>query len=278
MPGSKGSAGGSFEAGTLTLSHARLGSHFSEAFPVSRGVYQGSVLSPTLFLIVIDPLLKKLEELNFGLNIRSLHLGSLAHADDLRSFCKNKAALKKQTEIIFRHSYMDENFLTLNAPKCEFLEIHGDSTSDMSGCLELPNLSLPRKDECCCLGFWWNSNLSSTTSVNNNIQKARRAFFSLGSLGLFQGKLNPLSAQDLIETCVMPVLLYGLEAWTITDRILTQLESFQCELGKRALRLLVINNNLGVLLALNWPSMQVRIAAQLHQMPTISLLYIYIGV
>ena len=134
---------------------------------------------------------------------------------------------------------MKENFLKLNVSKCEFLEIRGDSSAGLSNGLELPHLSLARKDECSCLGFWWNSNFSSTTSVNN-ILKARRAFFSLGRLGLFQGKLNPLSAQELIETCVIPVLLYGCESWTITDSILDQLERFQCESEREFLKCLVL--------------------------------------
>ena len=35
----------------------RVGCHTSPSFSVSRGVRQGSVLSPTLFLLVIDPIL-----------------------------------------------------------------------------------------------------------------------------------------------------------------------------------------------------------------------------
>ena len=58
----------------------------------------------------------------------------------------------------------------------------------------------------------------------------------------------------------MPVLLYGCESWTITDTILDLLESFQSEIGKRALRLPRVYNNLAPLLALNLPSMQARIA------------------
>ena len=68
-------------------------------------------------------------------------------------FLHNKLALQKQTE-----GYMNENFLTLNTSKCEFLEIHGDSDDDMAERLELPNLSLPRQDKCCYLGYWWNAN------------------------------------------------------------------------------------------------------------------------
>ena len=51
-----------------------------------------------------DPLLRQLEELSLGLNIRNLYLGSFAHADDLHSFCNNKRALQIQAEFI--ESYM----------------------------------------------------------------------------------------------------------------------------------------------------------------------------
>ena len=38
----------------------------SESFPVSRGVKQGSVLSPSLFLVIMNSLLQKMRHLNCG--------------------------------------------------------------------------------------------------------------------------------------------------------------------------------------------------------------------
>ncbi len=56
-----------------------------QGFCVCRGVRQGSVLSPILFLEVMDVLLKQLEQSGLGLTISGLNAGCAAHADDIRA-------------------------------------------------------------------------------------------------------------------------------------------------------------------------------------------------
>ena len=57
-----------------------------------------------------------------------------------------------------------------------------------------------------CLGVWWKGNPLAAKSIEENIRKARRVFFLLGSLGSFQGDLGPLSGRSVVETCMLPVL------------------------------------------------------------------------
>ena len=57
----------------------------SRPLSINRGVKQGSILSPLLFIIVIDPLLKKLRNINAGLSVNGTYVGAAAHADDLRT-------------------------------------------------------------------------------------------------------------------------------------------------------------------------------------------------
>ena len=47
-----------YEGGSCCV---KLEDRLSNDFLIQKGVWQGSVLSPTLFLLVMDPLLKKLE-------------------------------------------------------------------------------------------------------------------------------------------------------------------------------------------------------------------------
>ena len=55
----------------------------SHEFIIERGVRQGSVLSPSLFLLLIDSLLHRLIEANVGVSLEGIYVGTLAHVDDL---------------------------------------------------------------------------------------------------------------------------------------------------------------------------------------------------
>ena len=96
-------------------------------------------------------------------------------------------------------------------------------------------------------------------SIEENISKARRAFFALGSIGAYQGALNPLSGHSLFSTFVLPILLYGCENWVLTESLLSTLEKFQVEIGRRILRLSKFHSDLCVFIALRWPRMRVYI-------------------
>ena len=67
----------------------QLGNKLSQVIKLKRGVRQGSVLSPMLFLLVMDSLLITLANAKAGVSIKGIYTGSLCHADDLRSIAQN---------------------------------------------------------------------------------------------------------------------------------------------------------------------------------------------
>ena len=90
-------------------------------------------------------------------------------------------------------------------------------------------------------------------------RRPRRAFFHYGSIGVFQGDLSPLSCRSVLETCVMPVLLYGCENWILTDGLMEKLEKFQAELAKRILQWPKHFSNTAAVTALELPTMRCRV-------------------
>ena len=69
-------------------------------FSIHQGVWQSSVLSPVLFLLVMNPILLELQEISCGLNINSLFLGALSHADDIRTLSTNLHDYKSQVKAV----------------------------------------------------------------------------------------------------------------------------------------------------------------------------------
>ena len=124
---------------------------------------------------------------------------------------------------------------------------------------EIAGQEVKTQAEAKCLGVWWRYDLSPTKSVEEYIHKARRAFFALGSIGAFHGRLNPLTGRSLFETFVVPTMLYGCETWILSDSHFSTLESFQAEIGKRILGISKYHSNISVLIGLHWPSIKARI-------------------
>ena len=60
---------------------------------------------------------------------------------------------------------------------------------------------------------------------------------AFGALGAIGRKLNLLSVKAIYETCMVPVLLYGCENWVTTDASISILESLNCKIVRRILRL-----------------------------------------
>ena len=238
-------------------SRVRVGGRLSAEFTLERGVLQGSVLSPVLFLLVMDPLLGELERSSLGPSVYGTYAGAFAHADDIRTVTSSLPSLQQQIHVV--QNFAKENALTLNPAKCEVLIVSPSKPVSATPVCTLADQPLLPKESVKCLGYWWSWDLSATKAVDEAIKKARRAFFAYGAMGAFLGDLNPLSGKTIYDTCVVPVLLFGSENWILTDSQLDHLEAFQGEIGRRILKLSKSHSTLATRVALKWPSVAARI-------------------
>ena len=114
-----------------------------------------------------------------------------------------------------------------------------------------------------CLGYWWRGDLSASTSIDENIRKAHRAFFHFGNIGVFQGDVSPLSSRAVLESCVMPILLFGCENWILTETLWQKLKAFEGELVKQVLKRLRHHSNMPAAMVLEVPTMRYKILVRM---------------
>ena len=79
------------------VSQVRLDRVLSGEFEIKRGVKQGSVLSPTLFLLIMKTLL---QTSGLGLTINSFYAGGFAHADNIRMLATTGETLETQVGLM----------------------------------------------------------------------------------------------------------------------------------------------------------------------------------
>ena len=66
----------------------------SSSFTITNGTRQGSVLSPTLFSVYLDDLLKQLRRLGLGCHMGGVWVGAAGYADDLILLAPSRSAMK----------------------------------------------------------------------------------------------------------------------------------------------------------------------------------------
>ena len=167
---------------STSSARVKVNGHVSSSFDISRGVKQGSFLSPTLFLTVMDLLLKRLRESECGLYVRGTYMGGAVHADDLRTTVESSESVSRQDRVI--NSFSSDSCLKLNTAKFEAVKI--SPYSHDAAVVQIGCSSISTSDTAKCLGEWWNSSLCAQHSASDNINKPRRAFFTLGRLGAFR--------------------------------------------------------------------------------------------
>jgi len=208
---------------------------FSESYPVERGVKQGSVPFPTLFLLVMDPLY--FQNSGVGLSINNFYAGGFLHADDIRTVASSPESLEDQVTMV--NTFASENLLRLNINKCEIVPLSHSKKSGQQPHCEVNGAVIPVRLEAKCFGYWWRNDLLASKSTSENIGKARRLFFLYGNIGALQGDLYPLSTRSIIETSHSPCAamhVHGCENWILSNKCHEDLESFIGELAKRTLK------------------------------------------
>ena len=114
----------------------RWGTSVTEGFQATNGVKQGGVLSPSLFTLFVDPLLKRLSNLEAGCCIGEVCCASLGYADDIILLSPTRQSLRRQLQVCA--TYAAEFKLLFNSTKSKAILVPHNQNSHSPAPLPIP--------------------------------------------------------------------------------------------------------------------------------------------
>lgn len=199
------------------FARVKFGHCMAQAFPIKCGVRQGSVLSPILFCIYIDKILKRLS--SHGCHINEMCYGSFMYADDLILLAPSRSELIRMISIVC--SELTSVGLKLNCDKSAYLRI-GPRFHANCGPIESDFGSIPLVKETKYLGIILISHRNFMISFHDSKCKLYASFNNLYSKLGTSFDLNVII--HLLKTMVIPIIMYSLEAFSLNKSCINNLE------------------------------------------------------
>lgn len=184
---------------------------------IKRGVKQGDVSSPKLFIMALLYIFSILNWDGFGINVNGQWLNRLKFADDIVILARNA----EEAEFMLNNlnDETEKAGLKMNIDKCKWMMINGN----VEGVIKLKDEVIERVDEFIYLGQLL-SIRGQQEEVNRRCALSWNAYMK--NIQLFKANNVPLHLKKkLWMMTVLPVLTYGAETWVINRKIINKMRT-----------------------------------------------------
>ena len=234
-----------------SLALVRWSSSSSYEFAISRGMKQGSLLSPVLFKIFLDDLMSQLHEVQYGVRISDLKLNSCTYADDITVLSSTITGLQCLIDVCTSYAEMWRMKFSEQKSKCIII---GKSITKNTPSWKLYDHVLLPSKEVEILGVTLDVNLSSTGHVDKRASLCRRTVYRLSTAGMCYPGLEAGAKVHIWNTVGAPTLQYGMEGIHLSAKNTQTLSSCQTTIIKSVMGFSKRSHHTSLLRALSVPS------------------------
>lgn len=203
----------------------------SERFSVTSGVKQGCALSPLLFILVIDYIMKAVNQQPRGIrwNLYT-RLEDLDYADDLCLLSHTYNEMQAKLDLL-EHNAANTG-LKINIRKTQEMRMGGRSIQPLT----LNNTAVETTVKFCYLGSVLTPEGGAIEDVTARIRKAGHAF---GLLKIFWNSphIKRRTKINVFNSSVKSILLYACETWKVTTAITARIQTFVNKCLRRILKI-----------------------------------------
>ncbi|XP_048481716.1 uncharacterized protein LOC125489586 [Plutella xylostella] len=193
----------------------RVGGELTDEFAVVTGLKQGDALSPMLFNLALEHVLRGVLELDFGLQLNGKHK-VVGYADDLAVLGKTAEEVRKAAKLLDTEA--GKIGLRINCGKSEYLHMkrYKDKSVRRQD-LHVGDVTYKGVSRFKYLGCTVTDTNTRDEEIDTRIQSFLRCSAALHKV-LTSRLLSRNTKLRIYKTVIRPILMYGCEAWTLTQK------------------------------------------------------------
>ena len=202
----------------------------SDSFEVKSGVMQGGILSPLLFIMIIDYVMKRVvRETDEGIVWEEgRKLVDLDYADDIVLICESPEGTQRVLDCLVREG--EKVGLVINCEKTEIINMNIDNVRD---CV-INNRVVKQVEKFKYLGTYLSKDGTLQCEFEERLKKANQAMGMLKSIWN-DANFSVHTKLKVYKTMVRTILVYGHESWYSTVRSDNALLAFENKALRRIL-------------------------------------------
>ncbi|XP_063953897.1 uncharacterized protein LOC135153720 [Lytechinus pictus] len=207
----------------------------SNSILLEKGVRQGAILSPSLYTLFIDNLIKTLKEKGLGCSFQGRYTGIIVLADDVALLASSAVELQEMLSVT--HEYTKRWQYSINPSKSAVVVFNEKYTSldkrQQSSWMLAEGQSINKVLQQPHLGITKSSMRSDPTI--DIIARGLRTFYSLHGVGAYTSGLSPHLCAKLWTVFCVPRMLYGSSIVSLTSHQANRINIAQNQLFKKIL-------------------------------------------
>ena len=209
----------------------KIDNQLSNWIQINRGVRQGCVLSPDLFALYGENIMKGIEDLD-GVKVGGVNINNLRYVDDAVFIAESEEQLQQLMNVVKEESA--KKGLMINMKKTETMVV--TKKKEVPECtIRLDGKELKQVKRFKYLGSILTEDGRSTSDIIQRIHIARSNFNTLKVI-LTNGRIDKKTRLNLITTYVWSALLYGAESWTINKEMEKRINAAELWFYRRMLK------------------------------------------
>ena len=184
---------------------------------------QGDALSPLLFNFALEYTIRRVQVKQDGLKLNGTHQ-LLAYADDVNILGGSIHTVKENAEALVAATR--EIGLEVSADKTKYMVMSRDQNAGQNHSVRIDNSTFERVEEFKYLGTTLTIQNSVREEIKSRLRSGNACYHSMQNL-LSSRLLSKKLKSKIYRTIILPVVLYGCEAWSLTLKEERKLRLFE---------------------------------------------------